>query len=235
MATEIADPRGNRLLASLSGADRTHLAPFLKTVALKQGLVLNEPGDEIGNIYFPCTGVISLLAVMKDGKAIETATVGREGAVGAMTGLCSHVTLTRIVVQVPVVAAQITTLSFHKVIHASDAIRDLVVRYNEALFGQVQMTAACNALHPIHSRLARWVLQMRDRVDDNNFPLTQELLSEMLGVRRSSVSEVAGKLQEAGIIHYSRGVVQVVDRPALEELACECYQTIKQQIEQVLR
>ncbi len=234
MAMVVTNPRGNRLLARLSSADATYLGPLLKVVTLEQGQVLSEPGDGIEKIYFPHTGVVSLLAVMRDGRTIETVNIGREGAVGTIAGLGQQVTLTRNVVQVSLVASQITTAQFRKAIEFSNTFRDLIARYNHALFGQLQISAACNALHPLHSRMARWILQMRDRTDDDSFPLTQELLSEILGVRRSSVSEVAGKMQESQTIHYSRGNIRVIDVASLKEIACECYDTIKQRFEDEL-
>ncbi len=172
--------------------------------------------------------MVSLLAVMRDGEAIETATVGSEGVVGAMAGLGLHITLTTApVAQTPLVASRIAAPAFRRAVEASTALRDLIVRYNEALLAQVQMTAACNALHSLESRLARWILQTRDRIDTDAIPLTQELLSEMLGVRRTSVSEVASKLQAANLITYNRGVITIGDRQALERASCECYESIK--------
>ena len=149
MNTEGSDLSANRLLAMLPLVDIERLGPALTTVSLETGLVLNEPGDEPERIYFPHTGMISLLAVMADGKAVETATVGREGVVGAMAGLGVHITLTRAVVQVPVVASRIAAAPFRRAVQASDALRDMIVSYNDVLLGQVQITAACNALHPI--------------------------------------------------------------------------------------
>jgi CRP-like cAMP-binding protein len=235
MATENYDLPANRLLASLSRAEASTLTPSLTVGSFEQGQVFAEPGDETEQVYFPHTGMISLLAVMQDGKAVETATVGNEGVVGALAGLGLHVALTRAVVQTPLIASHIAAAHFRKLVQASDALRNLVVRANEMLLGQVQMTAACNALHPIQARLARWILQTRDRVDGNIMPLKQELLSEMLGVRRSSVSEVASALQAAGLIRYSRGTIEIVDRKGLESAACECYETIKRQTELALR
>jgi CRP-like cAMP-binding protein len=191
--------------------------------------VLSEPGEEPERVYFPHIGMISLLAIMADGKAVETATVGREGVVGAMAGLGLHIPLTRAVVQVPLVASRIAAVPFRRVVQASDTLRDMIVRYNDVLLGQVQITAACNALHPIQKRLARWILQTRDRIDTDSVPLTQELLSEMLGVRRSSISEIANRLQATGLIRYSRGMIEIVNRPELEAAACECYGHIRDQ------
>jgi CRP-like cAMP-binding protein len=225
----------NALLESLSRATAAKLEPHLHDVELPAHHVLNEPGDEVEFAFFPHTGMISLLAVTPDGSAIETATVGREGAVGLMTGLGLHVTLTRAVVQAPLIASRISAPHYRKLVQASDELRDLIVRYNEVLLAQVQMTAACNAVHSLEARLARWILQTDDRVDEAALPLTHELLAQMLGVRRSSVSEIAGKLQSASTITYSRGKVFIQDRPGLERIACECYQTIAERSASILR
>jgi len=227
--TEGSDLSANRLLAMLPQADIERLLPALSIVALEQGVVLNEPGEEPERVYFPHTGMISLLAVMADGKAVETATVGREGVVGAMAGLGLHIPLTRAVVQTPLVSSRIAAVPFRRAVQASTALREIIVRYNDLLLGQVQITAACNALHPIQKRLARWILQTRDRIDTDMVPLTQELLSEMLGVRRSSISEIANRLQATGLIRYSRGMIEILDRAALTAAACECYSLIRDQ------
>jgi CRP-like cAMP-binding protein len=226
---EAFDVATNRLLALLPQVDIERLAAVSTVVSLEQGHVLNEPGEEPERIYFPHTGMISLLAIMSDGKGVETATVGREGVVGAMAGLGLHVSLTRAVVQVRLVTTRISAAPFRRVVQASAALRDIIVRYNDVLLGQVQITAACNALHPIQKRLARWILQTRDRIDTDMVPLTQELLSEMLGVRRSSISEIANRLQSTGLIRYSRGSIEIMDRAALESAACECYGLIRDQ------
>jgi len=225
----------NALLGSLSQATLAALEPHLQKVSSPLNAILNEPGDEVEFAYFPHTGMISLLAVMRDGNAIETATVGREGAFGLMMGLGVHVALSRVVVQTPLVASRISAAHFRKLVLDSEELRDLVVRYNEMLLSQVQMTAACNAVHSIEERLARWILQTDDRVDEDALPLTHELLSQMLGVRRSSVSEIASKLQAAKLIRYSRGKVFIEDRPGLERHACECYETIAENAASILK
>ncbi len=233
MNTEGSELSSNRLLASLSYDDIERLGPAMTVVTLVQGVVLCESHQEPERVWFPHTGMISLLAVMSDGKAVETATVGREGVVGAMAGLGLHVPLTRAVVQTPLIASVIAAVPFRRVVQASSRLRDLIVRYNDVLLGQVQITAACNALHPIQKRLARWILQTRDRIDTDTVPLTQELLSEMLGVRRSSISEIANRLQATGLIRYSRGTIEIVNRTALERAACECYRLINAQSERM--
>ncbi len=227
--TEGVDRPLNRLLGTLPRADFERLAPTMQTVSVARGVVLNEPGEEPERVWFPQSGMISLLAVMSNGKAVETATVGREGVVGGMAGLGLHVPLTRAVVQVALVASRVTAVSLRRIVQSSPALREMIIRYNDLLLGQVQITAACNALHPIQKRLARWILQTRDRIDTDTVPLTQELLSEMLGVRRSSVSEIAGRLQSTGLIQYSRGSIEILNRPALEAASCECYGLIRDQ------
>lgn len=219
----------NRLLARLPQSDSELLRRSLSVVSCVQGVVLNQPGDEVEHVYFPHAGMVSLLAVMQNGKAVETATVGREGGVGTMAGLGTHITLTRSVVQIPIVASRIGVIPFRAAVQISTHLRNLVVRYNDILLGQVQVTAACNALHPIQARLARWILQTGDRLDDDVVPLTHELLSEMLGVRRNSVSQAAKTLQDANLIQYRRGFVTVMDREGLERMACECLETLRTQ------
>jgi CRP-like cAMP-binding protein len=216
----------NKLLAALPRSQFNLLVPHLTTTTLGQGVVVYETGDEVDQVYFPHNGMLSLLAVMRDGKAIETATVGREGVVGAMAGLGLYTSLVRVVVQLPLTATKITAAQFRKAVVASDAIRDLCIHYNEVLLTQARVTAACNALHPVEARFCRWLLQSADRAASDTVTLTQELLAEMLGVRRTSVTEVAGKMQNEGVITYSRGVIRILDRDGLERLSCECYRTL---------
>jgi CRP-like cAMP-binding protein len=216
----------NKLLSALPRNQFNLLAPHLSITTLPQGAVVYETGDEVDQIYFPHNGMFSLLAVMRDGKAIETATVGREGVIGAMAGLGLYRSLVRVVVQLPLTASKIAASQFRKAAATSELVRDLAVHYNEVLLTQARITAACNALHPVEARFCRWLLQSADRAGSDTVTLTQELLAEMLGVRRTSVTEVAGKLQHEGVITYSRGVIRIVDRPGLERLSCECYRTL---------
>jgi CRP-like cAMP-binding protein len=222
-------PLDNKLLASLPRDHFDQLLPHLSTISLHQGIVLFEAGDEVDQIYFPHYGMLSLLAVLRDGKAIETATVGREGVVGAMAGLGLYKSLVRVVVQMPVACSRIAAKHFRTAATASDPIRNLCIRYNEVLLSQARVTAACNALHPIEARFCRWLLQSADRSASDTVALTQEFLAEMLGVRRTSVTEVASKVQNAGVITYSRGVIRILDRPALMRMSCECYETLLDQ------
>ncbi len=222
-------PLDNKLLASLPRGDFDRLLPHLTTVPLQQGSVLNEAGDEVDQIYFPHYGMLSLLAVLRDGKAIETATVGREGVVGAMAGLGLYKSLVRVVVQMPMACTKIAAPHFRTAAAASDSIRNLCIRYNEVLLSQARVTAACNALHSIEARFCRWLLQSADRAASDTINLTQEFLAEMLGVRRTSVTEVASKIQGSGAITYSRGVIKILDRAALLRMSCECYETLVDQ------
>jgi CRP-like cAMP-binding protein len=196
---------------------------------MEQGTVLVEAGEEFEHVYFPHYGMLSLLAVLKDGKAIETATVGREGVVGAMAGLGLYKSLVRVVVQLPIGVSIISATQFRKAAASSDAIRNLCINYNEVLLSQARVTCACNAMHVVEARFCRWLLQTADRAASDTVGLTQEFLAEMLGVRRTSVTDVASKIQALGAISYSRGVINILDRPALERMSCECYQTLLDQ------
>jgi CRP-like cAMP-binding protein len=225
----LGGPLDNNLLSSLPRDQFDLLAPHLRTQALAQGVSLIEAGEEFDYVYFPHYGMVSLLAVLKDGKAIETATVGREGVVGAMAGLGLFKSLVRAVVQLPVGVTKILAPQFRKTVADSDAIRDMCIQYNEVLLSQARVTAACNAMHVIEARFCRWLLQSADRAGNSTVNLTQEFLAEMLGVRRTSITGVASKIQLAGAINYSRGVINILDRPALEKMSCECYQTLLDQ------
>jgi CRP-like cAMP-binding protein len=222
-------PLDNQLLASLPRDHFDRLLPHLSMVLLPQGLVLFEAGDEVDQVYFPNFGMLSLLAVLRDGKAIETATVGCEGVAGAMAGLGLYKSLVRVVVQLSTGASKIAATHFRTIAAGSEPVRNLCIRYNEVLLSQARVTAACNALHPIEARFCRWLLQSADRAASDTVELTQEFLAEMLGVRRTSVTEVASKVQGSGAIAYSRGVIKILDRPALMRISCECYETLLDQ------
>lgn len=220
------NPSDNKLLASLPREDLDQLVQHMTLATMGQNTAVYEVGDEVEHVYFPLSGMFSLLAIMRDGKAIETATVGREGVIGAMAGLGPYVSLVRAVVQLPLTAGKISVAQFRKIAAGSEALRDVCINYNEVLLTQARITAACNALHAVEARFCRWLLQSADRAASNTVALTQELLAEMLGVRRTSVTEVARKMQDHGVITYSRGVIRIIDRPALERQSCECYGTL---------
>jgi len=225
----------NQFLASLSRADYASLAPWLKLIVLEQGTLLFEPGDVVKQVYFPQDGMVSLLKVMQSGKAIETATIGHEGAIGIMAGFGTYTTLARAAVQLRLTGMQITAARFRKAAHKSATLQGLISKHRELVLFQAQTTAACNALHLIEARFCRWVLQASDRSENDLLPLTQDLLSQMLGIRRTSVSEVANKLQAAGIIKYTRGTIKIVDRKRLKTLSCECYGTLLAKTAKILQ
>ena len=222
-------PLDNKLLAALPRDQFDLLAPNLTTLSLQQGEVLAEPGDEFDHVYFPQSGMLSLLAVLRDGKAIETATVGREGVVGAMAGLGLYKSLVRVVVQLPMMVSKIPASQFRKAAAQNEAVRNMCIQYNEVLLSQARVTAACNALHVVEARFCRWLLQTADRAESHNVALTHEFLAEMLGVRRTSVTEVASRMQAAGAINYTRGQITILKRAMLEKMSCECYQTLVDQ------
>jgi CRP-like cAMP-binding protein len=231
MASEYSGQgRQNRLLAALTFADHSLLAPHLKDLTFELGYLLLEAGEPVEHIYFPQQGMVSLLTVMSDGQGIETATVGNEGVVGAMSGFSARRGFTRAIVQAPLMASRISRAEFHKAVQQSEGVRNLMASYNEVLLAQVQQTAACNALHSSESRLARWLLQTRDRIDSDVLPLTQEFLSQMLGVQRTTVTLVAGQLERMGAIQNRRGRIVIVDRKELENVACECYAIVRDHI-----
>jgi len=222
-------PLDNKLLAALPRHLFDMLAPHLTSVSLQQAEILAEPGDEFEHVFFPQSGMLSLLAVLRDGKAIETATVGREGVVGAMAGLGLYKSLVRVVVQLPTMVSRIPASQFRTAVAQSDIIRNVCIHYNEVLLSQARVTAACNALHVVEARLCRWLLQSADRAESHTVALTHEFLAEMLGVRRTSVTEVASKIQASGAINYTRGQITILKRSVLEKMSCECYQTLVEQ------
>jgi CRP-like cAMP-binding protein len=197
---------------------------------LAQGTVLAEAGDEVDRVAFPLSGMISLVVVMKDGRAIETATVGRDGFFDAASAFGLHRSTVRAIVQVPMTGGFITSSQFRKAVNASRAIQLMCINYNEALLTQARVTAACNALHTVEARFCRWLLQTSQVTESDTIALTQEFLSEMLGVRRTSVTEVASKLQGAGIISYARGVIKILDRSGLDARCCECLHILREQM-----
>ena len=224
----------NRLLASLPAAADAHLRPRLEHVTLALKQVLSEPGEPIRHVYFPTTAVVSLLTVLDGGKALETATVGNEGMVGLPLFLGADRTPGRAVCQVAGAALRLPAASFRTAVAAGGPLHERLHRYTQALFTQVSQVVACNPVHVIEARCARWLLTTHDRVGADRFPLTQEFLSQMLGVRRATVTVAAGRLQRAGLIRYRRGVATVVDRPGLEAAACECYRVVADEFRRLL-
>ena len=223
------DPLANRLLAGLPRPEFELFRSQLTIAPFAQGTVLAEVGDEIDQIYFPVSGMISLMIILKEGKAIETATIGRNGVFGASAAFGLHKSKVRAIVQMPMIAVTIAASQLRRAAESSKALQHLCIQYNEALLSQARITAACNALHMIEARFCRWLLQTSQVSGTKTITLTQEFLAEMLGVRRTSVTEVATKLQSAGLISYSRGVINILDFPGLLERSCDCFETLQEQ------
>lgn len=224
----------NRLLSALPSEDRGLLTPHLSTVDLEKGRLLYDPGDLIDQVYFPADCVISLMTLMENGAAIESATIGREGALGLMAAVAPRQSLSRAIVQAPGSALRIASGPLHEAWSRSAALRDLVDRHNEALFGHAIQSVACNALHAVEARFCRWLLSCHDRLDTNTISLTQEFLADMLGVQRTTVTAVAGSMQTKGLIRYRRGVVDILDRAGLEAMTCECYGAVRRGYQRLL-
>jgi CRP-like cAMP-binding protein len=233
MTRQLEHGRSNRFLGALPPHDFSLLAPHLRTASLERGVMLHDVGEKIEKVYFPHTGMMSLVVVMQSGATVETATIGRTGVIGARAGLGAQSTFARAIVQLPGTAARLSATQFHAAANQSQAIRDLVVRYNDLLLAQIQQSVACNALHTLEGRLCRWLLESHDCMDGDVIPLTQEFLSQMLGVRRTTVTFAARLLQSASLIRYRRGNIQILDRKALEDMACECYAAVRQNADKV--
>jgi len=233
LARELEHGRFNRFLATLPPHDFSLLAPHLRTIPLERGVMLHDVGEEIEHVYFPHSGMVSLVAVMQSSADVETATIGRAGVIGASAGLGAKQSVGRAIVQLPGTGAWLSACQFHAAANRSQGIRDLIVRYNDLLLAQVQQSVVCNALHTMEGRLCRWLLQAHDCMDGNAIPLTQEFLGQVLGVRRTTVTIAAQLLQSSGLIQYRRGLIQIVDRPQLEELSCECYAVVRRHTDKI--
>jgi CRP-like cAMP-binding protein len=219
--------RDNPLLAALPPDTLALLDQDLKQVSFQQGAVLLEPGDQVENIYFPLTGLISLSVLGRDGGAIETSTVGREGAVGLHGSLGERRSFTRATTQIGGRFSAIPAERFEHIANGSAPVRDLILRYTEVLLAEAQQIGACNAMHCAGARLCRWLLQCADRTGRNELPLTQDSLAQMLGIRRTTVTLLARSMQVRGLITYRRGRILILDREGLEECACECYDIMR--------
>ena len=231
---DLAQPPQNRLLAALDAQDLELLAPRLVPVLLEKGALLYDPGDMVDAIYFPDDCVVSLMTLMESGAAIESAAIGREGALGLMAAVSPRQSLVRAIVQVPGRARRITAAHLHRAWEQSAQIRDLIDRHNEALFAHATQSVACNALHSVEARFCRWLLSCHDRIDSSTVALTQEFLADMLGVQRTTVTVVARALQAAGLIRYRRGIVDILDRAGLEAISCECYRAVRRNYQRLL-
>lgn len=224
----------NRLLASLPKEVYQRLVPHFRVVHLELGQVLHEPNETVVMVYFPNQAMVSLVKVMENGATIEAGVVGNDGIVGYPVFLGGKSSASRAVVQIPGDAIAIDAAVLKTEFNRGGALQQRLLLYSQALIAQISQTAACNRFHPIEERLARWLLQSQDASQSTNLELTQDFLASMLGTRRASITLAAGKLQQAGLIHYSRGVIQILDRAALETTACECYEVVQAEYARLL-
>jgi CRP-like cAMP-binding protein len=230
----IVKPQGNQLLGALEPSSRKRIDPHLQPVKLKLGAVVCDAGGLLKHAYFPEGSVLSLLTVLENGSAIETANIGREGAFGLFAAMYSRVSFNRSLVQLEGDMVRCPIELLQSEFRNSEHVRNLFVSYSETLLSQVQQTVACNALHSTEERMCRWLLMMHDRAEGEALPYTHEFLSEMLGTSRKSVTMAAQALQTAGLISYRRGTIQIVDRAGLEEASCECYAIVKERFDAFL-
>ena len=227
-------PRQNQLLAALPAADYARLLPHLELVPLPLGWAVYESGDAQGYVYFPTNSIVSLLYVMEDGSSAEIAVVGHEGVVGIALFMGGETTPSRAVVQSAGCGYRLRASVLKTEFGQAGELQHLLLRYTQALITQMAQTAVCNRHHALEQQLCRWLLLSLDRLPSNELTMTQELIANMLGVRREGVTEAAGHLQTAGLIHYSRGKITVLDRPKLEAKVCECYAVVKREYGRLL-
>ena len=219
----------NKVLLGLPPKEAEMLIPKLEFVRLKVHHVLHEPGDTLKSAYFPNSGLVSILSVFPDGKCVEVGLVGREGFIGLPLVAGFRTANTRAIIQIEASAFRIDADALAGILQQSRALDRRLQQFSQVLAMEVTQVAACNRLHEVNERLARWLLMSADRVESNCVPLTQEFLANMLGTRRSSVTVAAGMLEKAGLIANSRGRVDIIDRKRLEEAACDCYQMMRTQ------
>jgi CRP-like cAMP-binding protein len=227
-STDSARPERNRLLAGLPAAEYALLAPHLTDVSITHRQELMVFGKPISAVHFPRGAVISVIVTMDDGAAVEGATIGHEGMIGLAAFLDNGISIDDAVCQVPGPAARLDVQAFRSIAEQSPVFQHVLRRYTLALMGQMARTAGCNRVHPVEERLARWLLMTQDRVGADEFSLTHDYIAAMLGVRRPSVTVVAGLLQQAGLIEYRRGRIRILDREGLQEAACEDYRVTEE-------
>jgi CRP-like cAMP-binding protein len=227
-------PKANRLLAALSEDGYRSLQPSLERVALPLGTVVYESGGAQGHVYFPTSGIVSLLYVLADGASAEIAVTGNEGLVGIALFMGGETTPSRAVVQAAGHGYRLPAAVLKRAFEAGGELQHLLLRYTQALITQMTQTAVCNRHHSVDQQLCRWLLLSLDRLPGAELVMTQELIANMLGVRREGVTEAAGKLQAEGLIRYSRGRINVSDRERLEARVCECYAVVKKEYDRLL-
>lgn len=231
--TDFPKPDHNQVLSTLTAAERDRLYPHMELATISLGQVLHERNAPVDDVYFPTDSIVSLLYVMDDGASAEISVVGHEGVTGI--GLCmgADVSASLAVVQSAGYAYRLKGSVFREEFRRNGSLHDRILRYSQALLAQIAQTAVCNRHHTVDQQLCRWVLLSLDRLPTNKLIMTQQLIANMLGVRREGVTEAAGKLQKLGVIRYSRGRISVIDRPQLEELACECYAVVKREFDRL--
>jgi len=229
-----AEPRNNFLLAALPDPEWRRWQSLLEKVDMPLGQVLYEPGTTLAHVYFPTTSIVSLLYVMENGASAEIAVVGNEGLVGVALFMGGESTPSRAVVQSAGHGLRLKAQLLKNEFNRAGPVLHLLLRYTQALITQMAQTAACNRHHTLDQQLCRWLLLSLDRLGTNELAMTQELIANMLGVRREGVTEAALTLQEAGLISYTRGRITVLDRPGLEKRTCECYAVVKREYDRLL-
>jgi CRP-like cAMP-binding protein len=232
--TSVSDSQKNRLLAALAAADRAAWMPQLEAVDMPLGKVLYESGNKLTHVYFPTTSIVSLLYVMESGASAEIAVVGNDGIVGISLFMGGESTPSRAVVQSGGAGLCLKAHILMQEFNRAGPVLHLLLRYTQALITQMSQTAVCNRHHSLDQQLCRWLLLSLDRLQSNQLLMTQELIANMLGVRREGVTEAAGRLHRAGIINYQRGHITVLDRTQLERRTCECYAVVKKEYARLL-
>ena len=230
----VREPQQNYLLGALPPAERERLFPHLELIDLPLGKVLYESGDELRHVYFPTDSIVSLLYVLENGASAEISLVGNEGLIGIALFMGGETTPRRAIVQSAGYAYRLIGRRLKEEFHRNGDMQLLMLRYTQALITQMAQTAVCNRHHTLDQQLCRWLLLSLDRLEGNQLVMTQELIANMLGVRREGVTEGALKLQRAGLISYARGHITVLDRPGLEKRSCECYSVVKKEYDRLL-
>jgi CRP-like cAMP-binding protein len=230
----VREPQQNYLLGALPPAERERLFPHLELIDLPLGKVLYESGDELRHVYFPTDSIVSLLYVLENGASAEISLVGNEGLIGIALFMGGETTPRRAIVQSAGYAYRLIGRRLKEEFHRNGDMQLLMLRYTQALITQMAQTAVCNRHHSVDQQLCRWLLLSLDRLPSNNLTLTQELIANMLGVRREGVTESAGKLQKLGVVLYRRGHITVLDRRKLEKFCCECYAVVKKETDRLL-
>ena len=228
------DPQQNHLLAALSAEERERVYPALQLVQMPLGKVLYESGDVLRHVYFPTDSIVSLLYVLADGASAEISVVGNEGLIGIALFMGGETTPSRAIVQSAGNAYRLIGQQLKDEFHRNGPLQLLLLRYTQALITQMAQTAVCNRHHSVDQQLCRWLLLSLDRLSSNQLTMTQELIANMLGVRREGVTEAAGRLDKLGVIRYARGHITVLDRSKLESLCCECYAVVRKETDRLL-